>query len=107
MSVDATAMGDAMQNALIANGADALETMSLSVDNLKAKFSEGISNLFKDVAPAVRPFMEAIKGIVDLFDQASASGQVMRAVITPVFSALFAVATQVVDAIHGGISMIV
>jgi hypothetical protein len=93
-TVDAQKFGDAMQKALIDKGAGPLAKMASSFDFLKASFMENISKLFEDVD--VTPFTDALKNLVGIFSQNTASGKTLKTVITGFFNAVFKAAAFVI-----------
>lgn len=92
-TVNAKAFGDAMTSAITDKGAASLDTLSGSMDTIKAKFSESIGRIFEDVD--VSPFTMEVKGIADIFSQTTESGRAMKAGITGLFNGIFSIASKV------------
>lgn len=96
-TVDARKFGDAMQDALIKKGKGPLEQMSLSVGNLGSLLKEYIGDLFEDLGPSIKPFLEQVKQLFGIFDsKANPSGQALKQGIEGFFKRVFAVATKLV-----------
>lgn len=104
-TVDAKKFGDALNQALIEKGKGPLDQMAGSLSVLKDQFKANIAHLFEDVN--TKPFIDGLKEIGSIFSQNTASGRVLKAVITAVFSGLFAVAGPILHAIKVGLLDIV
>ncbi len=92
-SIDAKAFGTALQGAVTAKGADALATQAASLTNQLAIAKESFTQLFEGVD--VKPFTDAIKPILAIFGQGTASGKAMKSGITGMFDAVFKIAAKV------------
>jgi len=96
-SVDAAKFGKALNDALAAKGGDSIKAMSLSVQNLGGLFKEYIADMFEDLGPAIRPFLEQVKDLFGIFDsKTKPSGQALKAGIEGFFKQVFAIAAKVV-----------
>lgn len=105
-TVDATAFGAALNTALITKGRGPLERMFGDLDVLRAKFKEAIGDMFEDVD--VSPFVEQVKGLLGVFEQAQPSGQVMKAAVGGFFKQFFQwAAIAVVTAKHMFLQLII
>lgn len=101
-TVDATKLGDAIQNALINKGKGPLEAFGAESTQVWAKFKENISGLFADIGPEVSAFMGELRGIADEFTKDSATANVAKGAVTGLFHALFSAGTTALHAIHIG-----
>ncbi len=100
--------GDAMQDALIKQGAGPLATLGSSFESIKAKFMENVGKMFADAGPAVDEFMAAVKDLFSIFDSGEASGKAMGASVGGFFKSLFTTAAKVVPYIkHFLLDMII
>jgi len=99
-TVDATKLGDAIQNALIHKGKGALEAFGDESTQIWAKFKENVSALFEDLAPDAKAFMAEVRGIADEFMRGSATSGVAKSAIGAVFHTLFDWATRATHAVH-------
>lgn len=86
-TANASAFGDALSKALIKKGVEPLNTLSGAMKSLSAKFSEAIGDMFEDVD--ISPFVDQMKGLLDVFSQAEPSGQAMKAGIGGFFKSFF------------------
>lgn len=91
-AVSANDFGSALNAALISKGAGPLDRMAGSLGSLKDKFREAIGDIFEDVD--VSPFTDAVRQVVGLFAQTSASGKVMKGVVGGFFTQFFKWAGQ-------------
>lgn len=99
-TVDAKKFGDALQNAVTKKGAGPLEAMSLSVGNLGSMLKEYIGDLFEDLGPAIKPFLEEVKLLFGIFDsKAQPSGMALKTGIEGFFKRAFAIATKLVPVV--------
>lgn len=96
-TVDAKKFGDAIQDALIKKGSGPLATMGASLSAQWDKFRENIGKLFEDVD--VAPFLGAMKDLLGVFSQGTASGKTLKAGITGFFNSLFAAAAKVLPVV--------
>lgn len=99
--ISADQMSDAMNKALQKKGAGALENMVGDLATIVMKAKEGFMSLFKDLSPAVKPFMAALQSLLGMFNKTGSATTALRPIVTAVFSALFSFATRAVDAIRG------
>lgn len=91
-TVSADAFGNALNAALIAKGAGPLDRLAGSLGALQAKFKEAIGDIFEDVD--ISPFVDAMKSVLQIFTQSSASGKVMKGVLGGFFTQFFKWAGQ-------------
>src|SRR5262249_9059820 len=92
-TVDARKFGDALNQALVTKGAGPLARMSVGLDTLGAKLRENIEAFFEDVDTA--PFLAAMKDLLGIFGQDTASGQTLKKIITGFFNETFKLAAKV------------
>ena len=85
-TVDAAKFGDAMETTFIEKGSGALGAMWMQAGAITGKLKEQFKELFSGVD--VSPLTDAMRGLLELFDQANPSGQVMKATFTDVFNSL-------------------
>ncbi len=93
-TVNATKFGDALNAALEKKGAGSLNRLLGTTDVLMAKFKEAIGDMFEDID--VTPFTDALRSLVAVFGQTSASGKAMKSGVSVFFTALFAWAGKAV-----------
>lgn len=98
-------IADAITKALKEKGQGALESSVEDLSTQWDKFKENISKLFEDVN--VKPFLDAVKSVLSVFDQSTASGKAMKSVITAVFNEIFAVGAKVLPYIKQAIIHVV
>jgi hypothetical protein len=67
----------------------------LDVGNQVAVFKDNLARMFEDLGPAVEPFLKALHEVLEIFDQSLPSGRALKAVVTGVFTSLFAIAQKV------------
>jgi hypothetical protein len=101
-TVDATKLGDAIQNALIGKGKGALEQFGGESAQIWAKFKEGIGTIFEGVSPAAEKFMGEVRLLAAEFFKGGAAADGAKAVITPLFTELFELGTAALRAVHLG-----
>jgi hypothetical protein len=100
--MNAEQFGDAVTKALQKRGGGALEMMGASFPNILQKAREGLLSLFSGLGPAVEPFMAAVKGLFGEFSKGGVAINLLKPIVTSVFSTMFSWATKAVDAIHRG-----
>lgn len=108
-TISADKFGDAIQNSISKKGAGPLATMSLSVSNLGALLKEYIGDLFEDLGPAIRPFLDQVKQLFGILDsKGTASGAALKEGIEGFFKRVFAVLTKLVPMVkHFFLQMII
>lgn len=92
-------LGLLAEKALKAKSAGTLGAMMASWPVLLMKAKEGFMSLFSGLAPAVKPFMAAVKSLFDQFGKGQGPMKALKAVVTEVFGAIFKIATIAVKAI--------
>lgn len=98
---DAKAFGDAMQSALGKKGAGALETMSLTTKNLGEMLQQYIGDMFEDLMPVIKPFLEEVKKLFGIFDsKTKPSGDALKTGIMAVLKTIFSWATKLVPLVR-------
>lgn len=93
-TVNATAFGNALNDALIKKGKGPLDRMWGSLEVLGGKFKEAIGDMFEDVD--VSPFVDAMREVLAVFGQTTTSGKMMKSGVSVFFNALFAWAGKAV-----------
>lgn len=94
--------------ALQMKGAPALEAMANSWDVIKMKATEGFASIFSGLGGAKGPvesFMGAVKSLFGEFSKGGVAVNLLRPIVTTVFSTLFAWGTKALNAIHRGFLM--
>lgn len=105
-TINATKFGDALSAVLIGTGKEALDASASSVDALKAKFAEGIGEMFKDVN--TKPLLDGLRDLLKLFDQNTAAGKAIHDAVTTVFDGLFKVVAALLPTVkHLFLEMVV
>lgn len=84
---------DAINAAVRQRFGDANAAQMLNFDVQITKLKENLAKLFEGVD--TKPFLSALHDLLSIFDSSTESGKAMKAVITTVFSGLFAVAGAV------------
>jgi len=102
MKLSAVQLGDAIEKAITEKGAGSLEAMGLTWTSISAKLSDGVDSLFADMSSAVTPFMAEVKSLFAEFFTGSTTMETAKDVITAGLTALFSVATTVVNFLHKG-----
>lgn len=92
----------AIEAALATKGKDPLAAMGGSWDVILMKAHEGFASLFDALAPAVGPFMASVKSLFGEFSKGGVAINVLKPIITAVFTKLFEWAKIAFDAIHKG-----
>lgn len=92
-TIDANKFGNALQESLIAKGQKPLEAMSLGMGSQLAHLKQNFGAMFEDVDPS--PFLGAMKDLLSVFDQNTASGRTMKAAVTGFFNGVFSIASKV------------
>lgn len=92
-TISADRFGSAMQQALVAKGQKPLEGMANAMGNQIAHLKQNIGDMFEDVEPG--PFLGAMKDLLGIFDQNTASGKTMKAAVTGFFNGVFSIASKV------------
>jgi hypothetical protein len=85
-TVDATKFGSAMEEVFIEKGAKGLDAMWLQTGAIVGKLKASFAELFSGIDTA--PITDAMRGLLELFDQANPSGQVMKATLTDAFNGI-------------------
>ena len=108
-TTDATKFGNALQDALIKKGKGPLEQMSLSTGNLAQMLKEYIGDLFEDLGPSIKPFLEQVKQLFGIFDsKTKPSGQALKQGIEGFFKKVFEIAAKLVPMVkHFFLQMII
>lgn len=92
-TIDSKKFSAALTEAVTEKGATALAAQAESLTNQWAIFKENIGKLFEGVDAG--PFLKAVKSLLSIFDQSTASGRTMKAAITGTFNAIFSIASKV------------
>ena len=92
-TLDAEKFKTALAQAIQAKGAEALAAQARSLSAQWAQLQENIRKLFEDVN--VKPFLDALKSLLSVFDQNTASGKALHAAVKGLFDGLFAAASKV------------
>jgi hypothetical protein len=100
MQVGAKDLGDAMQRALIAQGAGPLAQLGNTWATMSAKISEGIDDAFEDLDDLVGPFMEELQSLASEFFAGSAASKDFASVIKAILTPAFEVATEMIRFLH-------
>jgi chemotaxis protein histidine kinase CheA len=100
MKLGAKELGDAMQRALIAQGAGPLEKLGMTWDSISAKVTEGFEDAFEDLDDLVHPFMQEIQSFAAEFFAGSVASQGFAGVVKGVLAPAFEVATKFVRFLH-------
>lgn len=99
-SVDATKFGNALQSALIEKGAGPLQAMGNELGNVWAKFGQDMNNILKEAAPAVAPFLAAVRDLFSIFDTGknttTSLGAALKTGVGGALTAILQSATKVV-----------
>lgn len=89
--------GDAMQDALIDQGAGPLAQLANSSKNLGELLQEYLGDLFEDLGKDIQPFMAEVKSLFSILDsKANPSGEALKDGIGGFFKEVFSLATKVV-----------
>lgn len=86
-TVDATKFNDALTGALIEKGAGPLGKMFGKMETIIAKFKEAIGDMFEDVD--IEPFVGAMRSLLEIFDQSTTTGQMLKSVFSGFFTSFF------------------
>ncbi len=86
-SVDAKKFGDALTNALVEKGADPVADAALDLGNMWARAKESVGKFFEDIK--IEPFLKEVKALFGILDQATPSGQALKAGIGAFFQKVF------------------
>lgn len=86
-TVDATKFNDALTGALIEKGAGPLGKMFGKMETIVAKFKEAIGDMFEDVD--IEPFVGAMRSLLEIFDQSTTTGQMLKSVFSGFFTSFF------------------
>jgi len=86
-TADASKFGDALKEALITKGKGPLDRLLGTTTVLSEKFKEAIGDMFEDVH--VSPFTDAMRDLLTIFGQNTASGQTMKTVFAGFFTSFF------------------
>lgn len=86
-------VGEALTKALKDKGAAGIAAQMNDLGTIWDKFKDSIAKLFEDVD--VKPFIDALKDMLSVFDQSTATGKTFHAIITTAFNAIFKVAAAV------------
>lgn len=92
-TISADKFGTALQQSLTTKGQKPLEAMSQSMGSQLAHLKQNFGDMFEDVDPS--PFLGAMKDLLSIFDQNTASGRTMKAAVTGFFNGVFAIASKV------------
>jgi hypothetical protein len=105
-TADATKFNDALTGAIIQKGAGPLKQLLGTTEALAAKFKEAIGDMFEDVD--IAPFTDAMRDLLSIFSQSTASGQTMKTVFAGFFTSFFKWAGEaVLTAKHFFLGMII
>lgn len=104
-TVNAVAFGNALQTALQAKGKGPLAQMSMEFGVMFDKAKSNFSKLFENVN--IGPLMASLKKIFDMFDDTTASGKVLKDVITNVMDFRTGGTTKMLDKIRYGIKEVI
>jgi hypothetical protein len=99
-TVNAVKFGDALQDALIEKGAGPLDRMGKSLGNMKKMFTQSIEDMFEDMGKSIDPFLDKVKDLFGLFDQAKPSGAAMKSALGDAFGFIFGAATDSIEPIE-------
>lgn len=97
-TADAAAFGGALKTALITKGAEALAGNMTDIPVLIAKAKEAFTQLFEGVN--VKPFTDALSTLVQTLDGSSASGKMLKSMITQLFDGVFLLASIALPMAH-------
>lgn len=92
-TIAADRFGTALQKALTEKGKKPLEGMAQSMGSQMAHLRQNIGDIFEDVDPS--PFLGAMKDLLGIFDQNTASGKTMKAAVVGFFNGVFSIASKV------------
>ncbi len=98
----AAQMGDAVAKALSAKGAGPLAAMMNTFPVIFMKAKEGAMSLFSGMAPQVEKFMASVAKLFSTFSKGGFAIQILKPIVTSVFSTLFSWATKALDAAYAG-----
>ena len=101
MKLSAADAAHAIEAALAVKGKDPLAAMAGGWENIIGKAREGFMSLFSGLAPAVEPFMAAVKSLFGEFNKGGAATNAIKPILTAVLSTVFSWATKAVTAVHG------
>ena len=104
-TISASKFGAALQAAVTAKGAAALENQANSLSAQWEKLKENFGKLFEGVDTG--PFLKGLKDLLSVFDQATPSGQAMKAGVTGALNGILAAATKVLPYVKKGIELLV
>ena len=91
-------LSDALVNVLATKGAGPVEAQTLELSAQWAKLKDNFMHLFEDVD--VGPFLEAIKSLFSVFDQAKPSGQAMKSGITTALNGVFKILAMIIPKVR-------
>lgn len=78
-TANAKKFGDALQDALISKGSNALHTMGMSMKNLRGLFDQYIGDMFEDQKDDVDKLSSSVKDFFSIFDsKAQPSGEALK-----------------------------
>lgn len=100
MKIGAKELGDAMQKALIAQGAGPLAALGNTWASISAKISEGFDDAFEDLDDLVGPFMAELKSLASEFFAGSVASQGFAGAVKGVLTPAFQFATGAVRWLH-------
>lgn len=84
---------DAMNKAIQKRFGGDNEALMLDFNVQMLKLKENIAALFKDIN--IEPFLKALKDVLSVFDQSTASGKAMHLIVKGAFDAIFGAAAKV------------
>jgi hypothetical protein len=102
MTVGAKDLGDAMQKALIAQGAGPLAKLGNTWTSISAKIREGFEDAFEDLGSIVDPFMQEVKSFASEFFAGGIAAEDFKGVVKSALTAAFTVAREFVNFLHRG-----
>lgn len=104
-TLDAKVGIDALTAVISTKFGDVAAKQVLDIGSQFTRFKDNVSRLFEDVDTG--PFLEALSQVLALFDQSTASGQVMKAAITEGFNAIFSAAAKALPYIVWGFKQLI
>lgn len=102
MKLGAKELGEAMQKALIAQGAGPLAKLGMTWGSIAAKVKEGFEDAFEDLGDLVEPLMKEIQSLASEFFAGSVAANDWKAFIKAAFTDAFQAAARFVNWIHVG-----
>lgn len=102
MKLGAKELGDAMQRALIAQGAGPLEKLGNTWGSIAAKVKEGFEEAFEDLGGIVDPFMSEVKSLASEFFAGSVAVNDWKDVMKAAFTVAFEAGAKFVRWVHVG-----